>query len=191
MPPLRRLLATTLGVLALGVLGGCGDSRTASPNLSRIEAPGSVKAVAYLGTTLHYSAPADWAMQTGSAPLVVTIGSGPALIAIWRYPRSQSQPLPATLAALRRARSALIAAAAARDPTFRVIHSAVVIQGGAAGVELDALETIRGHVRRVRSTHLYSRGAEVVVDEYAPEDLFHAVDRTVFSPLLHSVRVVG
>jgi hypothetical protein len=189
--PLRRPLAALLGTLALGLLGGCGDSRTPAPNLSRIEPGGAVTAVNYLFDTLHFNAPANWAMQTGSAPLVVTMGSGSALIAIWRYPRSQRQPLPADLPALERARGAVIAAAAARDHTFRVISSTVIVLGGVPGVELDALETIRGHVRRVRSAHLYAHGAEVVVDEYAPEALFHSVDRLVFSPLLHSVRLVG
>jgi hypothetical protein len=72
-----------------------------------------------------------------------------------------------------------------------VISSAVVTLHGVHAVELDALETVRGRVRRVRSTHLYQGGAELVVDEYAPEEMFHTVDRTVFSPLLHSVRLGG
>jgi hypothetical protein len=130
-------------------------------------------------------------MQSGSAPLVVTLGSGPALIAIWHYPRSVTQVLPIDRAQLGQARTALIAAAGARDRTFRVISSAIIVLHGVPGVELDALETVRGHVRRVRSTHLYLGGGELVVDEFAPEDLFHTVDRGVFSPLLNSVRLVG
>lgn len=180
-----------LGVLALGILGGCGDSRTAAPNPSQIQPPGATKAVYFLHNTLSFQAPVNWPMQTGSGPMVVTLGSGPALITIWRYPRSPKQPLPTGAAALQQARSALIGAATARDRAFRVIASAIIKLGGIPGVELDALETIRGQVRRVRSTHLYAGGAEIIVDEYAPKDLFHAVDGTVFSPLLHSVRVVG
>jgi hypothetical protein len=162
--------------------------------LSSIEPTGGVKAVDYLNGALHFNAPAKWAIETGTAPLVVTLGSGPALIAIWRYRRSPSQPLPATVPALEQARTALLAAARARDPTFRVISSAAVILGGSRGlpgVELDALETVRGQVRRVRSAHLYVGGTEVVIDEFAPQDLFHEVDGDVFSPLLRSVRLVG
>lgn len=180
-----------MGVLALGGLAGCAQSRTAAPDPSRIEPPGAVKTVAYLHNSLHFRAPANWEMQAGSGPLVVTVGSGPALIAIWHYPRSARQVLPIDLPQLQQARTALVAAARARDPTFRVISTAIVLQGGAPGVELDALETVRGQVRRVRSTHFYKGGGELVVDEFAPEELFHAVDRTVFSPLLHSVRLVG
>ncbi|HWC85773.1 MAG TPA: hypothetical protein VG388_04490 [Solirubrobacteraceae bacterium] len=189
--PIRRPLAVTLGVLALALLGGCGDSRTRRPVVSRIEPPAGFKAVDYLHNALHFDAPQNWAIETGSAPLVVTLGSGPAVIAIWRYPRSARQPLPATPPELEQARSALLAAAGARDPTFRVISSSVIVLGNVFGVELDALETVRGQVRRVRSTHLYGGGAELVVDEFAPEDLFHGVDRSVFSPLLHSVRLVA
>ena len=180
-----------LAVLALGVLGGCGDSRTRPPDLSTVQPPGATKTVGYLHDRLQFRAPVKWTIATGSAPMVVTLGSGSALITIWRYPRSQKQPLPDSIPELQQARSALVAAAGARDPTFRVIASAVVGINNVPAVELDALETIRGHVRRVRSTHLYANGAEIVVDEYAPEDLFHTVDRTVFSPLLHSVRLIG
>jgi hypothetical protein len=190
--PLRRSLAAALaGVLAVALLSGCGDSRTRPPALSRIEPTGGVKPVDYLHGTLRFNAPDNWAIESGTAPLVVTLGSGPAVIAIWRYPRSPSQPLPGTIPALEQARGALVAAARARDSSFRVISSAVVALGGTVGVELDALETVRGQVRRVRSAHLYLGSAEVVIDEFAPEDLFHAVDGTVFSPLLHSVRLVG
>ena len=189
--PLRRSLSVTLGVLALGALGGCADSRTPAPNLSRVQPPDGVKTVNYLHNKLSFSAPRDWAIETGHAPMVVTLGSGPALITIWRYPRSPRQPVPGNISALQQARRALIAAAAARDRTFRVISSGVVGVNDIPAVELDALETIRGQVRRVRSTHIYEHGTEVVVDEYAPEGLFHLVDRTVFSPLLHSVRLVG
>jgi len=188
MPP-RLPLAPVLIVLALGVLAGCADSRTAAPSLARIQAPQGLEAASYLGGSLRLTVPVNWAAQPGAAPLVVTYSSGPAIIAIWRYPRSRSQSLPDDVAALQRARSALIAAATARDPTFHVIASAVVAHAGIYGVELDALETIRGQVRRVRSTHAYGDGAELVIDEYAPESLFHEVDRAVFSPLLHSVRV--
>jgi hypothetical protein len=181
----------TLGALALGALAGCADSRTAAPDLAHIQPTGAIKTVDYLNRALHFRAPANWATQTGTGPLVVTLGSGPALIAIWRYRRSANEVIPIDLPQLRQARAALVGAARGRDSTFRVISSAIVLLGGVPAVELDALETIRGQVRRVRSTHLYTHGTELVVDEYAPVDLFHTVDRTVFSPLLHSVRLVG
>jgi hypothetical protein len=191
MPLRRSLVAAVAGILAVVLLAGCGDSRTRPPDLTRIEPTGGVKPVDYLHGALRFNAPDNWAIESGTAPLVVTLGSGPAVIAIWRYPRSPSQPLPGTVPALEQARSALVAAAHARDPSFRIISSAVVALAGTVGVELDALETVRGQVRRVRSAHLYLGGAEIVVDEFAPEDLFHGVDGTVFSPLLHSVRLAG
>jgi hypothetical protein len=176
-------------VLALGVLAGCGDSRTAAPDLSTFQQPQGMTKTTYLAGGLRFDAPPNWATETGAAPMVVTLDSGPAIITIWRYPRSHSQVLPDNASTLQQARTALIGAASARDRTFRVISSAIIDLHGVPGVELDALETIRGQVRRVRSTHLYKDGAELVVDEYAPESLFHAVDAAVFSPLLHSVRL--
>lgn len=187
--PLRRPLAVALGALALTFLAACGSSRTPPPDLSRVEPPTGMKAVSYLHGTVQFQAPANWAIETGAAPLVVTLGSGPALVAIWRYPRSLRQPLPNSIPALNQAKSALISAARARDPGFRLISGAAIAQGNILGVELDAIETVRGQVRRVRSAHLYFGGAEFVVDEFAPPRLFHTVDRTVFSPLLRSVHL--
>lgn len=188
---LRRALASTLAIVALALLGGCGDSRTPAPDLGRVQSPQGVKTLTYLRGRLSFDVPANWTIETGPAPMLVTLGSGPALITVWRYPRSRLQPFPSTAAGLDQAQSALTGAAAARDPSLHVISSAVVDVSGSPGVELDALETIRGRLRRVRSAHIYTGGAEIVIDEYAPKGLFHDVDRTVFSPLLHSVRLVG
>lgn len=187
--PLRRSLAVALGALALASLAACGSSHTPPPDLSRVELPTGTKTVSYLHGTVQFRAPENWAIETGVAPLVVTLGSGPALVAIWRYPRSLRQPLPNSIPALDQAKDALIAAARARDRSFRLISGAAIAQGNVLGVELDAIETVRGQVRRVRSAHLYFGGAEYVVDEFAPTSLFHDVDRAVFSPLLRSVRL--
>ena len=189
--PRRGLLALILLAIALEALTACGDSRVPAPRLSDVQAPGAMTTASYLSGNLHFDAPSTWATQLGAGPLVVTYASGPAIIAIWRYPRSPTQHLPDNLATLGQARSSLIAAATARDRSFRVLSSAVVDQGLVRGVELDALETIRGRLRRVRSAHLYTGGAELVIDEYAPPAMFHAVDRSVFSPLLHSLRLGG
>jgi hypothetical protein len=186
----RRSFVVVLASLALALLAGCGDSRTPAPDVASFQAPRGVTQASYLAGSLRFDAPANWATQIGAAPLVVTIASGPAIIAVWRYPRSPSEVLPRDLASLRQARTALISAAAARDRRFRVLASALVSGNGVRGVELDALETIRGQRLRVRSAHIYEHGAELVIDEYAPKALFHAVDRAVFSPLLHSVRLV-
>jgi hypothetical protein len=133
------------------------------------------------------NAPANWAVLTGRPPLVVTIGSGRALVAVWRYPRSE--PLPGDPAALDRARTALIGAARARDPRLAVIRSKLVTVGTSQGVELDATEFVQGQLRRVRSVHLFAYGAEIVLDEYAPPSVFHAVDHAVFSPVKRSLRL--
>jgi hypothetical protein len=41
----------------------------------------------------------------------------------------------------------------------------------------------------VRSTHLFDRGTEIVIDAYAPPGDFARVDRSVFQPLIRSVRL--
>jgi hypothetical protein len=41
----------------------------------------------------------------------------------------------------------------------------------------------------VLSTHVFVRRAEVVLDAYAPPEVFAAVAHQVFSPLSHSLQV--
>lgn len=43
--------------------------------------------------------------------------------------------------------------------------------------------------RHVGSAHVYAQGAELVVDAFAPPGEFATVDRTMFQPLLRSLRL--
>ena len=42
------------------------------------------------------------------------------------------------------------------------------------------MEQIAGHERQVRSSHLFEPRAEVVLEEYAPPQLFAGVEHAVF-----------
>ena len=186
-PPLAAALALALagpGLLA----AGCGNQRTPAPRIPPAAAPVGKRTVRLGSEGVGFQRPANWSFSLGAAPQVATIGSGRAVVVLWRYPRAE--PLPDDAASLDRARLALIAAAKARDRSLRVISSRTVTVGGAKGVELVADERLRSHPREVRSTHLYAHGAELVVDAYAPPSEFPRVDRTVFRPLLRSLRVV-
>src|SRR5437588_6990613 len=117
--------------------------------------------------------------------MVTVVTSGAAVVAVWRFQRQE--PLPSLPDALARARKQLIRAARARDASLQLIRSKLVTVARARAIEVDAIERIRGQVRRVRSTHVFAFGAELVLEEYAPVDLFHAVDHAVFSPLKRSL----
>jgi hypothetical protein len=56
-------------------------------------------------------------------------------------------------------------------------------------VEVDALERVGKQIRRVHSVHVFVPHAELVLDEYAPPQLFAAVDRSVFVPVQRSLLV--
>jgi hypothetical protein len=62
---------------------------------------------------------------------------------------------------------------------------------GAPTIILDATERIAGNERRVRSIHMFGPGAEFVVDEYAPTNMFAAVDHLAFSPLRRSLTLLA
>jgi hypothetical protein len=185
----RAVLARTAVLLAFPValLAGCGNTRTRPPDISHAAVPHGTHNVAFAASGVRFRAPSDWATLGGQAPLVATVASGPALAALWRYPRSE--PLPVTNTALSKARLRLLEAARARDSGLQVIRSKLITLDGAPAIELDAVERISGHARRVRSLHVFAFGAELVLDEYAPPNVFHAVDHDVFSPLKRSLRL--
>jgi hypothetical protein len=179
----RPLLVLTAAV----VLTGCGNHRAAVPDTATPGPPLGTNAAIYPQAGLRFGAPAGWHVEPGQAPLVTTITTGRAAVAVWRYPRTE--PLPATRRALEQARSALLAAAAARDPTFAPQASRATRVDGRGAVEVRGTETVEGARRAVRSTHVFAFGAEVVVDASAPPRDFARVDRQVFGPLVHSLRL--
>jgi hypothetical protein len=183
---MRRPL-TALTVTAAVALTGCGNRRAAVPDTATAGPPLGTNAAGYPQAGLRFGAPAGWHVEPGHSPLVTTITTGRAAIAVWRYPRTE--PLPATTRALEQAKSALLAAAKARDATFAPQDARATRVDGRGAVEVRGTETVEGARRAVRSTHVFAFGAELVVDASAPPRDFARVDRQVFGPLLRSLRV--
>jgi len=170
-------------------VAACGNSRTGVPNLAQPAVPRGTQTLTYRKAGITLAAPANWTVSRQKAPLVATVNSGAAIVAVWRYPRTA--PAPATSAALNQTRSALIRSAQAGDPSLRLIRSQLGRLHGAPTIILDATERIAGNDHRVRSIHMFGSGDEVVVDEYAPTDIFAAVDHAVFSPLRRSLTLLS
>ena len=181
---MRRLL-TILLVCALGLLSACGNSRTPVPSLTRPAAAGALRTFSYPAAGVSFSAPRSWTVIQEPAPIAAALGSGSAVVALWRYPRTAG--LPRSAAELSLARRALIRAARARDGALVVIGSRTLRVAGAPAIELDATEQVAGQLRRSRSTHVFAHGAEIVLDEYAPVSLFDQLDVAVFAPLERSL----
>jgi hypothetical protein len=174
---------------SLVLVAGCGNSRTPVSSSTQPSAPDGFQTLTRPYAGVRFSVPRNWTVTGERAPLVVTVASGTAVVALWRFARPA--PAPAGSGALAGARVRLIAAARGRDRTLRLLGSRLARIDGAGAVELDALETIRGRARRVSSTHLYVPGAELVLDEYAPPDQFASVERSVFAPVRRSLALLG
>jgi hypothetical protein len=129
--------------------------------------------------------PDNWRAEQGASPLVASIASGTATVAIWRYRRTE--PLPRSAASFRRARRELVRAAQKRDRTLRVRTAQVVRFGGRPALQIVGVETVAGERRMVRSTHVFRDRTEVVVEALAPPAAFGGLARTVFDPLLRSL----
>ncbi len=182
MPRAVKLMLAALGAL---VLAGCGNSRTPVPPVSAPARPGGAQTLSYPAAGVRFTAPSNWAAVPQHSPLVAVVTSGQAVVAVWRY--ADAAPAPSTPTALAAARDRLIGAARARDPRLKLIRVSTTRADDVPEIELDAIEHIGGRTRRVRSTHLFAYGAEIVLDEYAPPNLFGAVDRQVFIPLRGSL----
>jgi hypothetical protein len=183
---MRRALPATAAALAV-LAAGCGNDRQPPPDVRTPGPPLGKVPAAYPHAGIGFYAPAGWSTDSGQPPLVATISTGEAVVSIFRYPRTE--PLPSSPAALDAAAANLAAAAHARDATFTELKRGRVRVDGKPGVQLRATETIEGHPRTVRSTHVYAEGAEIVVDAFAPAKDFKRVDAQVFRPLLRTMQI--
>jgi len=169
------------------LVAGCGNEQQHPPDVSTVATPSGATPVAFATQGIRFKAPGGWHVQSGQAPLVATVQSGPAQIAVWRYPRTE--PLPATKAQLTQARDLLLQAAKARDQTFKESRTAITKIGGHPAIEVRGTETVAGQPRLVRSTHVYAYGGEVVLDAFAPANVFGQADRDAFRPVVRSLRL--
>ena len=174
-------------LLLVPAVAACGNSRTKPPSLVPV-APRGSRTLTYAQAGVTLVAPANWTVSAQKPPLVATVNSGAAIVAVWRYRRAA--PAPQTSSALAQTRSALIRSVRAGDPSLRLIRSQLGRLHGAPTIILDATERIAGQERRVRSIHMFGSGEEIVVDEYAPTDIFATVDQVVFSPLRRSLTLL-
>jgi hypothetical protein len=134
------------------------------------------------------AAPRSWRVIPARSPLLTTVASGDAVIALWRYPRTA--PPPNTEASLAAARASLLRAVHARQGTVRVVSSRITRIDGAPAIEFDALETIGGAPRQVLSTHVFQPAGEVVLEEYAPPALLRQIRHPLFARVRRSLALI-
>jgi hypothetical protein len=181
--------AIVSGLLATASIAGCGYSRAPVPPLHSPVVPQGFQALSFPSDGVTLQAPEGWTRSEERAPLITTLSSGDAVVAVWRYVRAL--PLPRGRTQMAAATQSLISAVRGRQPGTDIVRARVVHLSGVRGIELNAVERIRGQLRRVRSTHLYSGQLEIVLEEYAPVGLFHSVDHSVFSPVRRSLRITA
>jgi hypothetical protein len=186
LPTAVRTLAAL--VVCLLFIAGCGNARTAVPNLSAPAAPHGFRKLTVTSAGISLDTPRNWTVSSQTAPLILTLNSGPAVVALWRLHRAA--PPPRTPKALGAAARLLMTAVQRRDPSIAALHVSQTEVDGARALRLDARERVAGQLRRVTSTHVYINGAELVLDEYAPPTQFPAVARDVFDPVRRSLTLL-
>jgi len=174
-------------LLLLLFVAGCGNDRTLPPDVDTPQAPVGERTVRIADARLQFEAPENWADLPPAPPRVGGVRSGRATVAIWRYPRAET--LPRTAKELRRVRDLLVARIQSRDTTFEERSTRVLRLDDVPAIEVVGRQTIGGFAVTVRSTHLFYREAEVVIDAYAPPGAFERTDREVFLPIQRSLRI--
>ncbi len=174
-------------MLACLLLAGCGSKPSKPPVVTAPKAAFGWLDQPIPAQGVKFQRPGAWRYAPGTPPLLATMSSGLTTIALWRYPRNES--LPTTPDELSAARDALVAAAKARDPSFTVIKAKGTRAAHEPAVVIVADETVAGQPRRVRSTHIYAAGAEVVVDAFAPADQYEKVESPIFRTLVRSLHI--
>jgi hypothetical protein len=180
------LLAALVAAAAL-VGTGCGNERQKAPDVLVPAKPTGIAVVRLSRNGIRFVAPSNWIVRPGEKPLLATVSSGEATVAVWAYQRTEK--LPKSGKDLGGARARLISAVKRRDRTARIVGATRIHIGGVPGIELLALEQVGRERRKVRSTHLFHQGFEIVVDAFAPVRSFDVVNRQVFSPLLKTLQV--
>lgn len=176
-------------LLLLAALAGCGNERTPPPDVDRPQAPIGERTVRVKDARLRFTAPRNWSDVPAAASRLGGVRSGRATVAVWRYPRTEK--LPRTAAELRRVRDLLLDRIESRDQSFQKRSAEVLRIDDVPAIEVVGRQTIGGLPVMVRSTHLYYRRAEVVLDAYAPPRYFERADREVFLPIQRSLRIAA
>lgn len=182
-----RRAAILLALLAAPLAAGCGRERLAPPDVTRPAALLAPVERTFPSAGVRLTAPPDLGFDPAEAPLVTSASSGSMTVSVWRYPRTE--PLPAGDPELDQAQKALLQEIRRRDPRFALTRARRVEIDGARAIEVVGTQRVGGRERRVRSTHVYAKGAEFVIDAYAAPRDFPAVDRAFFDPLLRSVKI--
>jgi hypothetical protein len=186
----RRAALLAPALIAALALSACGSGQTRPLSVYETYAPAHFKPFGLSRYGIGFVVPSNWADLSDllRPPVVAIIASGPAVISVSRYPRTAPPPTGTT--GLGQARVALVGAIKARQPGVRLISAQTTSVGGQPAIVIDAIESIDGQRRRVRSTHLYLPTSEVVLEEYAPVAEFGTVERQVFSEVSGSLRLL-
>jgi hypothetical protein len=174
----------------VALLAGCGNDRTTAPDLGIIPAPKGFRPALYPAQGIDFRAPTNWRISPGEGTHVATVAIGDAQVGVWRYPRTE--PLPETRDQLDAARDAVVKQIEARDPTFKLTSTRLVLKKGIRAVEVVGVGTNLTNPsvqRSTRSLHAYGEGAEVVLDAFAPAKDFARVDEQTFAPMSRSLKL--
>ena len=184
---MRRAL---LPLAAAALVAGCGNDRTPVPETGFIPPPKEFRDAPFLAQGVTFRAPTNWRIVPGEGTQIATVAIGDAQVGVWRYERSE--PLPETRDQLDAARDAVVKQIEARDPTFKLTSTRLVLKKGIRAVEVVGAGTNLtnpGVQRAMRSLHAYGAGAEVVIDAFAPPKDFARVDAQTFAPMTRSLKL--
>ncbi|MGI8633588.1 MAG: hypothetical protein ACR2NA_13725 [Solirubrobacterales bacterium] len=183
----RRCVASLAAALGL-LVAGCGAERQVATVGGPAAEPQGIALYASPDGDVRFQRPANWTVVDQTAPGVATIVSGEAVVAVFAYRRDA---VPTAKQDREEALDALRDELGDESQDFRVSEGTLRRVGDLDAVEAQGTGTVGSRKVTLRSVHAFDGNGEYVIEAYAPPKAFKDLDRTVFEPLIDSLKVRG
>jgi hypothetical protein len=184
----RRLPTLAVVALTASLPAGCGRDRYEASDLE-FRANPMQQRISYPKAGMRFRVPGNVLFIATAPPGVFRGSAGDAVLAGFAYRRAEQ--LPRNKRELAAARRRLVAATRKRGQGYKLRSVRTLRVGGARAVELLGDQRISNARLRTRSLHAYKARAEYVIELSAVARDFPYIDRTVYRPLLRSLRLTG
>ncbi|MGI8512064.1 MAG: hypothetical protein ACR2NH_05485 [Solirubrobacteraceae bacterium] len=184
-----RLPVLTAALAVAAALGACGREPLDAPDTAPDELGAVTRVLDFPAAGVTGKIPLRAQAMPQPAPGVFRISLGAGFVSCFAYRRSE--PIPKGRQQLAAARRRLVGEVGRRGGRFDVQGSRTLQIAGSDAVEVKGTQTISRQRLKTRSLHVFKGRAEYVFELLQPPSSFTQVERSVFDPMLVSLKLSG